>query len=263
MMNDWYKKGLVQQDFYAHGNFFTARDDMAKGEVGSAECTYDLTTYTNVFTDPTWTVVAAPYPVKNRGDIPHVRQNQDIMRMNFCEAITTAVSEEDLAIILRYYDYMFTDEGSLLANWGIEGVTFEYDENGNPQYTDLIRNNPEGLTFLGANAAYLGSRNEAGIYEWTRELDETTLECMEAWNIADNDWMFPDAATMTQEENTTFASIMSDIDTLLSENCIAFIIGSRPLSELDGFLNQIKGMGLDQATAIKQASLDRYFARLG
>lgn len=45
--------------------------------------------------------------------------------------------------------------GRNLANWGVEGVTYEVDANGNKQYTDLIVNNPEGMTATLAQFRYM------------------------------------------------------------------------------------------------------------
>ncbi len=46
---------------------------------------------------------------------------------------------------LNYYsiNYLFSEAGQLFFNYGTEGYSFEYDANGKPLYTDLIRNNPD------------------------------------------------------------------------------------------------------------------------
>ena len=157
------------------------------------------------------------------GDQLHIRNCQDIIQTGNSEVITTNVPDDKMIPLLRYYDYMFTDEGTLLTNWGIEGVTFTYDENGKPQYTDLIVNNPDGMPFMGATSAFLGGRNAAGPYEWTRELDDYARECMVAWNYPDRDWMYP-TTTMTAEEGQRYTVIMGDIQTYVSEAVLAFII---------------------------------------
>jgi putative aldouronate transport system substrate-binding protein len=202
-----------------------------------------------------------PYPVKNKGDVPHIRQSQQMIRSGLGDAISTSVTDEEMPIICRFYDYMFSEEGCLLANWGIEGTTFEYDAGGNPQYTELIMKNPDGLSFLGANAAYLGGRNMAGVYEWTRELNESSLECVNVWSAADDDWIYPENATMTSEEGTEFATVMGDAMTFMIENCIGFIIGSKSFDEWDSFVQSLKDMGVERCVEIKQDALDRYNER--
>lgn len=45
--------------------------------------------------------------------------------------INANVSDEKLDAILRLWDYLLTDEGSFLANYGPEGALYDFDENGN------------------------------------------------------------------------------------------------------------------------------------
>ena len=40
-----------------------------------------------------------------------------------------------------------------------------------------------------------------------------------------------------------------------------FILGTAPLSDIDGFQAKIRSMGLDKALKIRQAALDRYNKR--
>ena len=40
---------------------------------------------------------------------------------------------------MEWVNYWFTDEGVLLANYGVEGESYTMDENGKPQYTELMK----------------------------------------------------------------------------------------------------------------------------
>ena len=102
----------------------------------------------------------------------------------------------------------------------------------------------------------------AGLYEWTRECDEETLAAMDAWNVADCDWVYPDCATLNAAENEEYASIFSDIQTRISETIPAFITGTKPMSEWDSFIQAIKDMNIDRCIEIKQQELDRYYSRM-
>ena len=41
-------------------------------------------------------------------------------------------------------DYLYSEEGIMLTNYGIEGVSYEL-VNGEPVYTELLTNNPEKI----------------------------------------------------------------------------------------------------------------------
>ena len=42
-------------------------------------------------------------------------------------------------LFLSFKDYAYTEEGMLYWNYGDEGVSWEYDEDGVPQFTSLVR----------------------------------------------------------------------------------------------------------------------------
>ena len=55
-------------------------------------------------------------------------------------SITTVCEDPD--VIARYVDYVYSDDGILLANYGVEGETFTYVD-GVPRLTDMVLNNPD------------------------------------------------------------------------------------------------------------------------
>ena len=68
---------------------------------------------------------------------------------------------------------------------------------------------------------------------------------------------------MTAEESNEYATIMSDIQTYVQENIVAFIVGTKPISEWDAYVATMKSIKLDRATEIVQAAYDRYVAAKG
>ena len=63
---------------------------------------------------------------------------------------------------------------------------------------------------------------------------------------------------MLPEESSEYSSIMSSINTLVSQMRLKFIIGSEPLSKFDEYVNQVKKMNIERAIQLQQAALDRY-----
>lgn len=261
LMHDWWEKGYIYKDFLNANTL----DLVGSGNVGIWEFAYDLSPFQAIF-DPTsgWDVMPIASPLKEVGQETHFRQCQPMASTANSDVITTVTSEEDMKILCAFTDQFYTREVGQLANWGVEGLTFNYDENGEPVYTDLITNNPEGMTFLGANEVYLGGRNMSGLYEWTREItSEGTQMCLDAWSSAGCDWVFPSAATMNAEENYEFAAIMSDIQTFIEENVAAFVFGDKDIdTEWNAFIETIYSMDIETAIELKQNQLDRYYGRL-
>ena len=62
---------------------------------------------------------------------------------------------------VRWVDHFYSDEGAKLFFMGIEGITYVELEDGSVDYTDLIYNNPKGLSFADAVSSYVPYRNAA------------------------------------------------------------------------------------------------------
>lgn len=90
---------------------------------------------------------------------------------------------------------------------------------------------------------------------------EKALDAYNVWNKDSNDYMLPVALTMTAEEGQEYSTTYGDILTFVYETIPQFIIGSKPISEFDDFVNQIKSMGIERCIELQQNALDRYIAR--
>ena len=60
---------------------------------------------------------------------------------------------------VRWIDHFYSDEGARLFFMGVEGITYTTLEDGSVDYTDLIYNNPNGMSFTEAVSTYVPYRN--------------------------------------------------------------------------------------------------------
>ena len=164
-------------------------------------------------------------------------------------------------------NYLYTEEGSLFLNYGVEGVSFEYDENGDPWYTDLILDNPDGLTTMQALLTYIGDFMP-GLSDYTKyNLSAMTAypEFIEVWADADNDWALPDLS-LTVEESEEYSAVASDVETYLDECMDKFITGAMDINDDDvwqEYLDTMEAMGVNTMIEIYAAALERYNERMG
>ena len=70
-----------------------------------------------------------------------------------------------------------------------------------------------------------------------------------------------DLDDMTYEEQVEFNSIYTDIQTLVQENTVKFIIGADSMGNYDSFVQSIYDYGIERCLAIRQAQADRYSSR--
>ena len=171
----------------------------------------------------------------------------------------TAISADSPYIkeIVQLFDYFYSEEGSLLMNFGIEGETYTM-ENGKPTYTENIANDSQGRSILSMLNIY-------GHREWAYKQDIGYEDALldETYVNYRNDmeqYIRPTipALSFTEEEreviNSTYTEILSYKDEMINK----FIMGKEPLDNFDSFVQTLKNMGIDDVLAVEQAAYDRY-----
>jgi len=179
-------------------------------------------------------------------------------------SITTAC--EDPEMVLKFYNYFFTEEGSMMTSYGIEGVTYTI-ENGEPKYTDLLMDNPDGMNFNMALVIY-GVNGLVGITDSKARLAAYSDEVVEAINIFSNLegtstlHTYPNGASLTAEQATSISTKLSDVVAYATEQCLKFVIGSEPLTDesWNTYVDTCNAMGLEDCVAVYQEAYDSYMA---
>lgn len=265
-MNDWYEKGLIDPDFMTDSAFMVDTELVTTEQSG---VWYSMYTMASMYEAslPGANVMALASPKLNKDDTLHIRIADGYMA-NGCLAISAESEHKELA--MQWVDYLFTEEGAALANYGIEGETFNYTEDGKIEYTDEILNNPDGLTVVQSliTKALVPSQIPSH-YDWTRELivvNDKDIQSYDIWADSTHldDWVMPAGISLTNDENREFASYYADIRTYFMEASNQFISGVLDVeddNEWNSYIETLEGMNLERCVEIKQAGLDRYIAR--
>lgn len=268
-MNDWYQKGLFNDDFYNDTDITTVRTDMANDLCsfvdGSAEG------MSNIFDmNPENTAMelqATAYPKADGVDEIHVGFESKLIKNSDTWAVSTACA--DPIPLLKLVNWLYSEEGQLVYNWGEEGVSFEYDENGQPQWTDLVVNNPDGLNFMFASYLYatgVGSVYFPGVYDMEKgfySYNDDQLEAVDTLaSLTDGANNLPAYVSLDNAEQDRYNSVATDLDTYAKGMILKFILGDEPMSNYQSFLDTCMDMGLQQMTEIYQEAYDRGQAAL-
>ena len=268
-MNDWYKKGLFNDDFYNDTDITTVRTDMANDLCsfvdGSAEG------MSNIFDmnpeNASMELKATAYPKADGVDEIHVGFESKLIKNSDTWAISTAC--DDPIPLLKLVNWLYSEEGQQMYNWGEEGVAFEYDENGQPQWTDLVVNNPDGLNFMFASYLYatgVGSVYFPGVYDMEKgfySYNDDQLEAVDTLaSLTDGANNMPAYVSLDNAEQDRYNSVATDLDTYAKGMILKFILGDEPMSNYQAFLDTCMDMGLQQMTDIYQDAYDRGQAAL-
>lgn len=262
----WYEMGLLDPEFAA--NTAKLRDEKVTSDrvfafIGSMG--NSITRYTAMCRDanPDFKLLPMPYPTLEEGETPIVGQ-QGWNYTGAGLAITSACENPEL--IIKFYDYFYSEEGHVLSNWGVKGVTYDLDAEGNPYFLPLVAENPDGLSREQAMAKYTIWQSQSPVYKLKDVLEQRDclpeqIEGRKNWMKCTNAIIMP-PVTPTAEEASEYATIMNDCTTYMKEQATKIIMGEVDLDEgFDVMVATLKGMGIDRATELTQAQLERYLAR--
>lgn len=260
MVNEWYKDGLIWQDFMSTSDIqnppseviLANRAGVFWGEVVFIESLRELSD------DPNFELVALPDFVKNKGDkIPFNDESNYTAQVPW--SISTACECPEL--VMQWCNYLYTDDGALLANYGLEGQSFEFNEDGAPALTDLVLNNPDMNTTV---ALFMYCIDRGPFYrDEVREqsgYSENQKAASSIWQSNMTTGRAIGTTTLNAEESDRANLYYADIKDNVVENVLKFIIGSKPLDEFDAFVDEINRMNIDEVISCWQAAYDRYLS---
>lgn len=260
LLHGWYAEGLVDPDFMSA--FDPRLPDSSKIVDGHTGLWYDMTnnmlTYDSA--DPDFEITPIGDAVQNEGDVNHFCGGDSVIDSGQGVSVSTACAHPELAAGLLNYNY--TDAGILLTNYGVEGLSYELDVDGNPQFTDLILNNPDGLSVNEAMSLY--TMPKGNVYDdgskYLQTYSDLQVSATEVWSQFDNDYAMPVGAIFTAAEAEAYNASYNDVSTIVSEMTLKFIVGDAELSQFDSFVESLYNTGLQDCIDLKQAALDRYNA---
>lgn len=261
-MSQWYKEGLIDKDF-AVLDLETVDKKMTSGTSGATIGwhsyieKYNLTSQSN---GSEARYIAAPYPTLIEGAIPEFGQLDNAYAGTSSAAIKATTNHLEAAV--RWLDYAYSEEGSMLNTYGIEGVTYTMKD-GVPEYTDLVVKNPEGLSSDQVMLQYAHQTNFPMIQrnaqlEWKFE---ETNQAPEVWrNTKHENYLLP-PITPTPEEANELSALMSGISEYVNEAELRIILGVDPITAYDGMVKQLRQLGIERVLEIKQEAYERYINR--
>ena len=167
--------------------------------------------------------------------------------------------------VAEWLDYMYSEEGGLLVNMGIEGETYTMVD-GEPVFTDYVMNNPDGLSPKEAVGSYSFAQSSGPFVlssAQTSQLDDASvLEAKEEYIIPfleeSKKYVLPGSLSFTSEQDSVRRAAMADIEIYVDEMVMKFITGREPLSNWDTYVNTVKQMGIDNVLSIYQEVVDAW-----
>ena len=266
-MNHWFNEGLLDPDFASTGtyvNFYA--EVLTTGRAGSIAASFQdiIPMYNSLFAEGEGRMIAVPYPVINRGDYIHIGSFTPIVEnMNGRRSfLTTGVSDDRVEAIVRWRDNWYTDESTMLFNFGVEGRSFNM-VNGEPVFTELLADHPDGFTYAVAAWRY---KLFAHSYRYIAPAMppaqvEAAWSSIRVWATRNtrNHMMPPSAVPIAYV--TEFSRLMTEINDFRDTMILRFIMGVEPMENFDDYVDELRSMGIERAVELQQMGLDLFNAR--
>ncbi len=258
-MQKWYKEGLIDPEFIT-------REDTCNyhvlNDLAGAGCYW--TGYLAGFNeneevkanDPNtnWQVINPP--VLKKGDAPKTF-SQQAKTVGHSWAISADCENIDRA--LQMFEYVYSDEGSMLFNFGEEGYSYEYVD-GVPKYTQMVYD--FGSTaWVQSNGlqALIGMRQ---LPDYEKAQCASDDACKQLFYYDENDLFYPLNPTLTLDEDSQdeYDAIMGAVATYAEEEMLKFFTGAKSMDEYDQFVETLKSMNIERATELQNEAYEKYAA---
>ncbi|MCZ8520354.1 MULTISPECIES: extracellular solute-binding protein [Paenibacillus] len=263
LLRSWYAEGLLDKDFALHTDTKSLDNQMMSGSSGA---TVHLLSGgmgrwmdAGKKKDPRFQLVAAPYPTLKKGERAFIGQRDFKYNPAVGKAVTGESQHPELAV--RWLDYAYSPQGSMLFNFGIEGESYTM-EAGVPKFTDAIAKNGKYTLqqmvsqYTKPNGPYLGDSRKS--FNTFKEQDEA----VKIWSETDAaKHVMPLFITPTVEESKEIAKRNTAILSYKEEMFVKFVMGKEPIDNFDAYVKRIQEMGIGEVTKIYQAAYDRYNQR--
>lgn len=270
-MNRLYTDGLIPADFFSE----TSEDVSAAARLDFGLSTNSLVSVSaanssdimmNV-TDENFEMAVLPYVTDGTTE-PHTgpASMSDTMKDNDAWAFSIGCTNIDP--LLEMVEFLYSDEGYLLSNYGVEGESYTMVD-GKPTYTELITNNPDGLSSFFASYKY-ATNAASSFFPYINDMSKSFYDFNDnQWevyeglkNLSDCAYNYPAYAKMTAEETEEYTRISAEISTYTDTRILEFITGAADIdADWDNYVSTIEGMGLQDMVDVKQDAYDRAMQR--
>ena len=254
-LNGLYNEGLLEQEFAS-----LDRDQIvARCANDTTGATFDFSwqmstlysaQYESYKADPSKGVIAGAAPLSGEFAGAYIGRNP----ISNIFGINAKSANKELAI--KFLDYAMSDEAQDLYVWGMEGLTYEVDAEGNRHFLPKCTEDTIWYQGLGINAPNMPSQQSV----------PATDVLLAPWHVQ-NDREFEEPfirapypeVYSTEEEAEISGMYQVDIQTYVDENAVAFITGTKNLEDdFDAYIATLESMQIGEMLKVRQAQYDRF-----
>ncbi len=256
LLNEWYVNNYINIDTAVTVEMKSGNDVGAWcGGIDDIANLKDTAYYSG------YEVVAAPYPVLNEGDKITVRaEYMPTGNYEYNSFYVTQVCERP-DIACKWIDQLFSEESYYEASYGVEGETYNKNDDGTITFTDKVLGDEDGVRYGVAKNCFLESlycdRDVLVNYAYSEEVKEA----VKVWSLATSERsLMRNTSWQYTAEEREVKDTLGNFWMIQVGNIKGFINGNTPLTEWDAYVAQMNDAGMDLYIDIVQSAYDRFMA---
>ena len=263
MLSDWYAEGILDHEFYTRTN---TRDADTGCIMSGAAGVWDSSVMqiSNTSSTGGFTLTPLPDPLLDEEGTDYL-VSSDEMWTDYPWNISTSC--EDVDTLIKWFDYLYSNDGSFIVNYGVEGETFYYAEDGTPMMADIIIANTKGFPSNLLENVYTACAFPF-VYNWEKyqvTYDEIQMNAYLGWNgdveYNSDRCTYSSSIVLEGEEQIECNNIMSDIATYMEEMFFKVVLGEEDISAMEALEADLMSMNIETALGYKQQAYDDYMAK--
>ena len=261
-MKKWYDEGLIQPEWVA--GTFSEADWEAAMLNGNGSIFYDYYNRAEWFmenggpdNDPNYQMGVLNFIKDDNGN-----PQKMTVSMKYNDECVTAVnancSEDKIKTILTFIDYFYSEEGEILANYGVEGESFKTDANGDKEF--IVDYQTEEATPAGEKRwSFLSDRftvckpvDNEGFFKWNAPLiAEATGHLFTTENMGTSYVL-----KFTDDQSKEVTNLLASVFDAQMSGIAQFIDGARELTPDNwaAFQQEMNDLGLSRIEEIQLAA---------
>ena len=254
-----YEEGLIDPDYATQDRTAEKGKMMADLSLMTFEFQPSAMMEAMATQNPTFKLVGITDLKKDADSKPYSFNSAYISSMQYGSscAITTACAEPEKAA--NFLNYIFTDEGYMITNYGEKDVDYTIDADGSIQWTDAfkaLKSEAKEHTRNFGTAAVFPFRCSLDAY-WST-LPQVSVDAIKHWAATNDMSGILPALTFTAEETEEMTDWMADIKTYMEENYAGLVNGAIAIDQIPEIQNKLKSMHIERILEIYQAAYERY-----
>lgn len=264
MLATWYQEKLFSANFTNIVNGFmdgTREQLLVTDQVGVQYVSNNGSVgYAAEALDPDFAMSPLPNITKEEGQQVHFIE--DYSKLN--TAVNIFAACENIELACEYLNYFYTEEGSLLATYGVEGIDWEYGKDGLPEFIDKVMQHESLSPNMAAqtvtmSSAWIGKYPERiKTYFYT---DQQFTNNQIWMSNADSEYMLIGVTSPLSDNVEEYNAMVSDITTYADTMVLSFIIGNTSMDEWDSFQKQLEALGINECVEMMQEAYDYRYNR--